>query len=81
VVLFDGKPVKGQVVTLHGADDRYADTKAAPITVTSDDQGRFTIKPTRSGAYQIQARYRVAPTAADPIGRSYTYALTFESLR
>lgn len=81
VVLFDGKPVKGQAVTLHGADDRYADAKAAPITVTSDDQGRFTIKPGHSGVYQIQARYRVAPTAADPVGHSYTYALTFESLR
>jgi len=81
VVLFDGKPVRGQAITLHGADDRYAETKAAPITVTSDDQGRFTIKPAYSGAYQLQARYRVAPTAADPVGHSYTYTLTFESLR
>ncbi len=81
VVLFDGKPVKGQAITLHRADDHYAEAKAAPITVTSDDQGRFTIKAARSGVYQIQARYRVAPTATDPVGHSYTYALTFESLR
>ncbi|MBO9707836.1 MAG: DUF4198 domain-containing protein [Caulobacter sp.] len=81
VVLFDGKPVNGQAVTLHAADDRYAETKAAPVNLVSDDQGRFTVRVDRSGVYQIQARYRVAPTAADPIGRSYTYALTFESLR
>ncbi|MFZ0269058.1 DUF4198 domain-containing protein [Caulobacter sp.] len=81
VVLFDGKPVKGQAVTLNAGDDRYADTKTPPITLTSDDQGRFTVKVVRSGVYQIQARHRVAPTAADPVGHSYTYALTFESLR
>ena len=81
VVLFDGKPVKGQAVTVNAADDHYAEAKTPPVTVTSDDQGRFTVKPARSGVYQIQARYRVAPTAADPVGHSYTYALTFESLR
>lgn len=81
VVLFDGKPVKGQAVTLHAGDDRYADTKTPPVTLTSDDQGRFTVKVARSGVYQIQARHRVAPTATDATGHSYTYALTFESLR
>lgn len=81
VVLFDGRPMKGQAITLHGGDDRYAETRAAPINLVSDDQGRFTVKPAHSGVYQLQARYRVAPTAADPVGRSYTYALTFESLR
>jgi uncharacterized GH25 family protein len=81
VVLFDGKPVKAQAITVHAADDHYAEAKAAPVTVTSDDQGRFTIKTAKSGVYQIQSRYRVAPTAADPVGHSYTYALTFESLR
>lgn len=81
VVLFDGKPVKGQAVTLNAGDDRYADAKTPPVALTSDDQGRFTVKVARSGVYQIQARYRVAPTATDPVGHSYTYALTFESLR
>jgi uncharacterized GH25 family protein len=81
VVLFDGKPVKGQAITLNAGDDRYADTKTPPAIVTSDDQGRFTIRIARSGVYQMQTRYRVAPTAVDPVGHSYTYALTFESLR
>jgi uncharacterized GH25 family protein len=81
VVLFDGKPVKGQPVTLNAGDDRYADAKTPPVTVVSDDKGQFTIKPARSGVYQIQSRYRVAPTATDAMGHSYTYALTFESLR
>jgi uncharacterized GH25 family protein len=81
VVLFDGTPVKGQPITLNAGDDRYADTKTPPVDLVSDDQGRFTVKVARSGVYQIQARHRVAPTAADPVGHSYTYALTFESLR
>lgn len=81
VVLFDGKPVKGQEITLNAGGDRYADVKAPPVTLTSDDQGRFTVKIARSGVYHIQARYRVAPTATDASGHSFTYALTFESLR
>ncbi|CAN5376117.1 DUF4198 domain-containing protein [soil metagenome] len=81
VVLFDGKPVKGQAISLNAGDDRYAETKTAPVTVVSDDQGRFAIKVARSGVYQIQARYRVAPTPTDAAGHSYTYALSFESLR
>lgn len=81
VVLFDGKPVKGQAVTLHAGDDRYAETKTPPVQLVSDDQGRFTVKVERSGVYQIQARHRVAPTPQDAVGHSYTYALTFESLR
>jgi uncharacterized GH25 family protein len=70
VVLFDGKPLANQPITLHAADDRYADTKTPPVTLTSDDQGRFTVKVARSGVYQIQARYRVAPTATDATGQS-----------
>ncbi|KSB90104.1 nickel transporter [Caulobacter vibrioides] len=81
VVLYDGKPVAGQEVTLTLGGDRYADAKAAPVTVKSDAQGRFEIKPERSGAYQMQARYRVAPAAEGQPGQSHTYSLTFESLR
>jgi uncharacterized GH25 family protein len=80
-VLFDGKPLAGQPITLSAADDRYADTKAAPRTVTSDAKGRFAVKVDRSGVYQIQSRHRVAPAAAGQPGQSFTYALTFESLR
>jgi uncharacterized GH25 family protein len=77
-VLFDGKPLAGQAIALSPADDRYADAKAAPRTVTSDAKGRFAIKVDRSGVYQIQTRYRVAN---GQFGQSFTYALTFESLR
>ncbi len=80
-VLFDGKPLARQEITLSPADDRYADTKAAPKTVTSDAKGRFALKVDRSGVYQVQTRYRVAPAAAGQPGQSFTYALTFESLR
>ncbi len=77
-VLFDGKPVANQPITLQGADDRYAETKAAAKTVTSDAKGRFAVKVDKSGVYQIQTRYRVA---SGQTGQSFTYALTFESLR
>ena len=80
-VLFYGKPLAGQAITVQGADDRYADTKSAPRTVTSDARGRFVLKVDRSGVYQAQTRYRVAPAAAGQPGQSFTYALTFESLR
>lgn len=80
-VLFDGKPLANQSITLQGADDRYADTKAAARTMTSDAKGRFAVKVDRSGIYQIQTRHRVAPAATGQPGQSFTYALTFESLR
>lgn len=80
-VLFDGRPVAGQAVTLNAGDDRYADQKTPPKTLTSDARGRFVVRVERSGLYQIQARHRVAPTAAGQGGQSHTYALTFESLR
>jgi uncharacterized GH25 family protein len=80
-VLFDGKPVSGQEITLSAGDDRYADTKTPPKTLKSDAKGRFTVKVERSGVYQMQARYRVAPAAEGQGGQSHTYSLTFESLR
>ena len=80
-VLFDGKPLANQPIDLNGADDRYADAKSAPRTVTSDARGRFAVKVDKSGIYQIQTRYRLAPVAAGQPGQSFTYALTFESLR
>lgn len=80
-VLFDGKPLANQAIEFVTAEDCYADTKPAPKTVTSDAKGRFAVKPDHSGLYHIQTRYRVAPAAAGQPGQSFTYALTFESLR
>jgi uncharacterized GH25 family protein len=80
-VLFDGKPVANQAIEFVAAEDRYADAKPAPKTVTSDAKGRFAVKPDHSGLYHIQTRYRLGPAAAGQPGYSFTYALTFESLR
>lgn len=80
-VLFDGRPVAGQEITLNAGNDRYLETKAAPVVLKSDAEGRFAVKVEQSGVYQIQARYRVAPAAGGQAGQSHTYALTFESLR
>ncbi len=81
VVLFDGKPLKQQAISLSAGDARYAEDQPPSVTLVSDDQGRFTVKVARSGVYQMQTRYRVAPVAEGQPGQSYTYALTFESLR
>ncbi len=80
-VLFDGKPLPGQEVTLSAGDDRYADAKTPPRTLKSDAKGRFAVKVERSGVYQIQTRYRVAPAPGGLAAQSHTYSLTFESLR
>jgi len=80
-VLFDGRPLAGQAITLNAADDRYGETRTAPRALVSDAAGRFAVRVERSGVYQIQARHRVAPSAAGQPGQSHTYALTFESLR
>jgi uncharacterized GH25 family protein len=80
-VLFDGQPVAGQEIVLSAGDDRYADAKTPPKALKSDARGRFTVKVERSGIYQIQARYRVAPQPGGQSGQSHTYSLTFESLR
>nr|WP_295110580.1 DUF4198 domain-containing protein [uncultured Caulobacter sp.] len=79
-VLFEGKPLAGQPISVTAADDRYVDTKTAPKTVVSDAKGRFVVKLDRSGLYQMQTRHRLAPEAGQ-VGRSFTYALTVESLR
>jgi uncharacterized GH25 family protein len=80
-VLFDGKPLTNQAIEFAAADDRYADSKPAPQAVTSDANGRFAVKPDHSGLYHLQSRHRVAPASAGQPGQSFTYALTFESLR
>lgn len=77
VVLVDGKPLPGQKITVNAAGaDEHA---GKPVEVTSDAEGRFTLKLDHAGAYHAMTRYRIAP-AGDQPGRSLTYALTFEVL-
>ena len=70
--LFNGKNLDGWK-TSKGGEALDGKTEAY--------KGRFVVKVDKSGIYQIQTRHRVAPAAAGQPGQSFTYALTFESLR
>lgn len=77
-VLVDGKPLAGQAIEVHRADEDAEG--AAPTQVVSDAAGRFVITVDRPGVFHAMTRYRIAPTAGLP-ARSLTYALTFEADR
>jgi len=75
VVLIDGKPLAGQKITIHRADEDADGDK--PMEVTSDEAGRFAIKVAQPGVFHAMTRHRIPPADGQP-GRSLTYALTFE---
>lgn len=77
-VLFDGKAVTKQVVTVYADNARYSDKKVF-AEVTTDSSGRFSIKPDKSGVYVAMTRYRPAPEATGEKGVSYTYSVVFEA--
>lgn len=77
-VLLDGKPLAGQKIAVHRADQDQDGAK--PMEVVSDQAGRFAIKVERPGVFLAMTRYRLAPAEGKP-GQSLTYALTFEAVR
>jgi uncharacterized GH25 family protein len=77
-VLFDGKPVGSQVVSLHAGESRYS-RQRAPVEVKTNATGEFSIKPDRSGVFVVMTRYRPEPVANGKDGVSYTYSLVFEA--
>ncbi|MET0498860.1 MAG: DUF4198 domain-containing protein [Steroidobacteraceae bacterium] len=77
-VLFDGKPLANQVVSVYDDKARYSDKKIV-AEVTTDGAGRFVIKPEKAGAYVAMTRYRPAPVADGQTGVSYTYSLVVEA--
>jgi uncharacterized GH25 family protein len=76
-VLYDGKPLANQRVSIHAGNTRYSDDKAR-LEVTTDSQGQFAIKPGRAGVYLALTRYRPAPATDGATGVSYTYSLVYE---
>jgi len=76
-VLFDGKPLAGQSVALQGAVSAAGDSPA-PLELRTGADGSVEVPLSTPGVFQVQARQRVAPAAADAKGRSYTIALTFD---
>jgi len=77
-VLFNGKPVPKQAISVYSDGARYSDKKIF-AEVTTDSAGQFSIKPDKPGAYLAMARYRPAPAADGDKGVSHTYSLVFEA--
>jgi len=77
-VLFDGKPLPNQPISVHAGDERYSNRKIYAET-RSDGAGVFTVKLDRPGLYLGMTRYRLLPAMKDEPGTSHTYAVTFEA--
>lgn len=77
-VLYDGKPLANQQVTIYDGNARYADKKAFAEAVT-DSSGQFSVKPDKPGAYVALTRYRPTPAAGSQQGVSHTYSVVFEA--
>ncbi|MET0366125.1 MAG: DUF4198 domain-containing protein [Sphingobium sp.] len=79
VLLYDGKPLANEGITLFRAAGVHDGRKVA-AEVRSDAGGRFTLKPTDAGTYLILVRHRgAAPAGAETPYRSYTYTLAFDA--
>jgi hypothetical protein len=79
-LLFDGKPVAGQSVDLHKADEAYSG-KSDQGAVTSDDKGQLAFAISEPGVYLAMTRYRTGPAEAGGAHRSFTVSVTFEARR
>lgn len=79
VLLFDGKPLPATQITLFRSAGVYDGRKIAG-QVSSDGDGRFTLKPDDAGTYLILVRHRgAAPAGSQTPYRSYTYTLAFDA--
>lgn len=76
-MLFEGRPLAGVEVTVFREAGRY-DGKKIEATLTTDSEGRFTVRAGDAGAYLTQVRYRTeSPAGAPTPYRSYTHTLAF----
>ncbi|MBC7750237.1 MAG: DUF4198 domain-containing protein [Candidatus Saccharibacteria bacterium] len=76
-VLFDGKPIKNQIVEIEQAGK-------APLELKSDDKGHVKATFTQAGTYLLEVNYPNDPESHSEKGRttppqatSYNYGLTF----
>lgn len=76
-VLFDGKPVAGETISIYRDNARYSDKKVV-AEVKTDSAGRFAFKPESQGVYLAMTRYRPPPHPEAAEGVSYTYSVVFE---
>lgn len=76
-VLYDGKPLSDQVITLQKAAlEEGAST--SPVEVRSAADGSVSLPFTAPGIYHLMARYRFALPASEDKAESHTYAVTLE---
>lgn len=77
-VLFDGKPLSGQTVSVDRGGSRYETVKYHK-EISTGEQGGATLRFDKPGVYILMTRHRAdAPAGADTDIRSYTTTLTFE---
>ncbi len=76
LVLLNGKPVQGAVVTARGGH-----ASKEKVTVRTDKEGKATVVIGKSGSRLVKARYRV-PFEGDPDADmlSYSSTITFDRL-
>ncbi len=77
-ILYDGKPLPGQMVTLFRETGLYDGRKQAD-TATSDRAGVVTLTMPDPGRYLMLARYRTATPHAPDSYASFTTTLAFEA--
>lgn len=78
-LLFDGKPLGGQVVHLQRVQGNF-DGQKVPGQATTAADGTFALTAPDAGLYMTLIRYRTAsPAGAATPFRSYTHTLSFEA--
>jgi len=79
VLLFDGKPLAGEEITVFRSAGTY-DGRKILAQLKSDTNGRFAVKPEDAGTYLILVRHRgAAPVGSQTPYRSYSYTLAFDA--
>ncbi len=81
VLLLDGKPLAGSKLELHQTGSHSAgQNKTAPVPVTTNAKGEFSLTPTQAGTYLLLARHRApAPQGAKAPTYSHTSTVVFEA--
>lgn len=76
-VLFDGKPLAGELVTLQRARAGF-ESPPPPVELTTGVDGTVTLPLPAPGLYHAMLRYRFALPGDAAKAESHTYALTLE---
>ena len=75
-VLYDGKPLPDQVLTLRKAAE--AGASASPVEIRSAADGSVSVPFATPGIYHLMARLRFALPNSESKAESHTYAVTLE---